>query len=298
MTRRTVASMLAGSTVALCHPAAGEYLATELPEAAAGGPVAIERGERFAVSGGVAVMPIRGLMTPNSELLERYLGWATYRGIEEAMTELTEREDVAAIALELDTPGGLVRNLDAAAEAVAAAAAVKPVHALVSPLAASAGYRLAAHATEIVMTAGSEVGSIGVAVMAHRPEAPDMGGERWFEFTSRHARAKRPDPGTPEGIAVIRADLDRLEATFHAAVAAGRGIPLEDLPARLSLTDDPADGGGVFHPAEAIARGLADRQSRRSDFYSALFAAHAPRRQTAPRAYRARAAAARALATT
>ncbi|WP_444430882.1 hypothetical protein ACTTAM_08335 [Rhodobacter capsulatus] len=115
-------------------------------------------------------------------------------------------------------------------------------------------------------------------------------GCRLFDFTSRHARAKWPDPATEDGKAEIRRGLDRTEARFHAAVAEGRGIAPEDLAARLSVSDDPEDGGAVFEAAEALARGLADRIETRAAFYARLRAAHAP----APRKGLARGA--RALA--
>jgi hypothetical protein len=98
--------------------------------------------------------------------------------------------------------------------------------------------------------------------------------------------------------------LDAVEGEFHAAVAAGRGIALGDLAARLSVSDNPADGGALFGGADAIARGMADRQATRAGFYEAVFVKHGVQAKTAqsggrgimPGQARAMAAAAMAVA--
>lgn len=263
----------------------------------AGAMIKIERGERFAVARGVAVMPVRGILTPNSEMLERYMGWSTYQGIEDTAAMLADDDEVGAVVLDIDSPGGLVIGIDAAAMALAALSARKPVYAIANPLAASAAYWLAVQARELSITPGGYVGSVGVMREAASPVAPDYAGRQWSVHVSSHARAKWSDAQTEEGRAQIQRDLDQAEAAFHAAVARGRGIDLADLPGVLSVTDNDADGGAVYTPAEAIARGLADHEETRAAFYGRVFATHAPKppaRSARAQGYAARAAAARA----
>jgi ClpP class serine protease len=265
----------------------------------AGVDLKVERGERFVTVRGVAVMPIRGILTPNSEILERYLGWATYAGIEAACAQIAAADDVGAAVLEIDCPGGMVIGMGAAVAAVAALRAVKPVYVLANPLAASAAYALASQGTSIAMTAGAYVGSIGVLVESSAPVQPDMYGEQWNIHVSSNARAKWADPRTEGGRAEIQRRLDESEAAFHADVARGRGIAPDDLLSRLSVTGNAADGGAVFGPAEAIRRGLADTLETRAAFYDRVMAAHAPQpasTKPAARAFAAQAAAAAALA--
>jgi ClpP class serine protease len=272
-------------------------LALDVPAAATeqGATITIDRGQRFVVQRGLAVVPVRGLLTPNMVAFERYMGWATYDGVEETMNELAADDEVSGVAINMDSPGGMVRGIQAAAASIARCAAVKPVHVLVNPLAASAAYWLASQATEIVMTAGAECGSIGVRVSATTPQETDMWGDCWFELSSSNARAKNPDAATEAGLGELRRSLDASEADFHAAVAMGRGIDPAALAAQLSVTGDPQDGGAVFGAAEAIARGLADRQETRSDFYDRVSQAYAPDvRPSQSRAYAAKAAAAQA----
>lgn len=271
----SVADLAAGQVMAISPGHSAELLALSVPaEAMSGEVVAAGPVERFDVSGGVAVMPVRGVLTPNSALLERYFGWATYHGIEVAADELAGRDDVRAVVVDLDSPGGYVLALEAAAEAMARLAAVKPVVAFVNPLAASAAYWLASQASEIVMAPGAAVGSIGVGLSASSVVGPGGNGVQWADITSSHARAKWPDHMTEEGRAEFQRSLDEDESKFHAAVALGRGIDPAELAAVLSVTDDPRDGGAVFGGAEAVTRRLADRVQSRSDFFAGFLAKH------------------------
>ncbi|CUH68679.1 Protease 4 [Thalassovita gelatinovora] len=248
----------------------------EQPAEASAGPVDVPRGERYGVSRRVAVMPIRGILTPDSAILEKYLGWATYQGIDAACAEIAANDDVAAIVIDMNSPGGLVLGLEGAARSIADLAAVKPVHVLVNPMAASAAYYLASQGSDITMTPGSEAGSIGTTRMSAWPVQPDVWGEQWGIHLSSHARAKNPDPTTDTGLTEIQRGLDEAEAQFLDAVARGRGIDRGALTSRLSVTGDEADGGAMFRAADAIGRGLADAEEARRGFYERVFSIYAP----------------------
>lgn len=255
-------------------------------------------GERFAVQRGVAIVPVRGILSPNSEMMEQMMGWTTYHGLEQTCDMLAAADDVAAVVLEIDSPGGAVIGVQSATEAVARLAAVKPVHALVSPLAASAAYWIASQATDITMTPGSWVGSIGIAVSARSAVQPStMTGFQNFELRSSMAQGKNADLSTEEGRALMQAKIDEYEGIFHAAVAEGRGIPLADLPDRLSSDGDRMHGGGTFLPGEAINRGLADAVALRVTFYEGLLARFSspPRRPIGALSAQAKARAAAAV---
>ncbi|ETA53975.1 S49 family peptidase [Ponticoccus alexandrii] len=296
----TVASLFQGAALAAHMPTAQGLLNMACPaQVSAGTQAALTgaQGERFTVSRGLAVVPLRGLITPNMFVLERWLGWSTCHGIEATMGELAASDDVAAIVLVCDSPGGNALAVPGAAAAVAAANAVKPVHALIHPLCASAAYWIASQARDIAITPGSWVGSVGVLHTAMHPVQPGASGFQMFLQASSHARAKVPDPSTDTGRAEVQRRLDAMEADFHASVAAGRGLSVEDLRSRMSTTDNPADGGAVFWGQEAVTRGLADTVETEAAFWQRIGAAYAPRpARTTRRGAQARAAAAQALA--
>jgi ClpP class serine protease len=284
--------VLGHSLLSMPMPTAASPVGGDL--AISGTDVKVDRGTRFVEVRGVAVMPVRGILTPNSEAFERYLGWATYSGIEAVCAEVAARDDIQALVIEADSPGGLVMGQEAATTALAALARVKPEHVIVSPLAASAAYWLASQATEISAAPGSIVGSIGVMRESAWPVQPDMGGDQWGVHVSSHARSKAPNPTTEAGQRQIQRELDAAEMRFLEAVAAGRGVTVEALMAAQSSTEDQADGGGYFMPEDALARGLIDQIETRSEFYARVFGIYAPApKKTAPaRAYHAAAAAA------
>lgn len=308
MTRRnTIRASLGPQIMALDFVAAQPLLEMTMPTAAlpmggdlaiSGTDVRVERGQRFAEVRGIAIMPIRGILTANCEMYEQWLGWATYAGIEAVCGELQARDDIQALVIEADSPGGLVLGQEAASMSIAALARIKPVHVIVSPLAASAAYWLVSQATEISAAPGSVVGSIGVMRESAWPVQPNEDGDQWGVHLSSHARSKAPNPTSDIGLAQIQRELDSAEARFLAAVSAGRGIPLDDLMTALSSTEDQADGGGYFMPDDALARGLIDRIETRSEFYARVFGLYAPvpKKPAASRAYHAAAVAAQAAA--
>lgn len=306
-TQKTIAATLAGAPLALDLDLGRALLSVPVPTAevpidpvvarGAGAVLEVPRGERFAVARGVAVVPVRGVLTPNAALYEKYLGWATYFGLADTCAALAEDPAVGAICFEFDTPGGYVMGCETAAQAIAALTKVKPTFALAAPMAASAGYWLASQCGEISVVPGGAVGSIGVAMSGFQHVAPNGSGEQWARLLSSHARAKVPDPTTDEGRALIAQDLDALEARFHDAVAAGRGIAVGELAARLSVTDAPEDGGAVYVPEDAVARGVADHVETRGAFYQRIFDAYASKPKSGGRsAMIAKAAAASAAA--
>lgn len=278
------ASLMPGGVMAIDWDGAQALLGQPVPAvaseteilAASGEAVRVGPGERFAILRGVAVMPVRGILTPNSTAFERYLGWATYDGIEESCAALAADDSVKAVCLPVDSVGGLVAGCEGAALAIHDLAQVKPVHVLINPTCASAAYWLASQATEISITAGGQVGSIGAMAAASQYVAPNGAGEQWGRFLSPNAQVKRVDPTTEEGKAEMARALGEAEAIFHAAIVRGRGGSVPELIARLSVSDDPKDGGAMFWGQAGVDRGLADRVEARAEFFARIFAAVKP----------------------
>jgi len=279
-----ISARLGGQVMALDMSRAQNILLTRWPDenvapmqaSISAGPLEVPRGERYGVASRVAVMPIRGILTPDSVILERYLGWATYQGIETACTELAANDDISAVVLDVNSPGGMVLGLDGAVQAIAKLAAVKPVHVLINPMAASAAYWLASQGTQITMTPGSELGSIGAMRMSLWPVQPGFDGDKMGIHVSSHARGKRPDPTSEAGMIEIQRSLDEAEGAFLDAVAQGRGLDRATLPALLSVTDDDADGGAMYRVGDAIERGLANEEQTRAAFYDQVLSTYEP----------------------
>lgn len=306
MTRTSISALIGAAPLAISDHGL-PMLAQALPaepvsdvatvSAMAGGSVQIERGQRYVIHRGIAFVPVRGVLTPNSAVLEKYLGWASYHGIAETMAAITASDEVQASVMIFDTPGGSVLGLQAGAESIRLAAQVKPVHALVHPLAASAGYWMASQCSDMALTPGSWVGSVGTMSTVLQPMQPGSSGEQLFIQTSSHAGAKRPDPSTDAGHQLTQLRLDEMEAEFLAAVSAGRRIPVDEVATRTSRTGNDSDGGDVFWGQDAVSRGLVDTVETVPQFMGRIGALYAPKPRPQSRAYMARAQAAQAQAT-
>src|SRR6202043_3845971 len=72
---------------------------------------------------------------------------------------------IAAIVLDVDSPGGQGYGIEELGNAIYEARAAKPIAAVANSLAASAAYWAASQATEFYAAPGAEVGSIGVYTM-------------------------------------------------------------------------------------------------------------------------------------
>lgn len=305
MSRTSIAALIGASPLAISAEHGLPMLQMDLPKEAAQEPMAvetsaqvvtIERGQRFAIHRGVAYVPVRGIITPNSAMLEKYLGWSTYHGLVETMAAITASDEVQATVMIYDTPGGAVLGIQGAVEAIRQAASAKPVHALVHPLAASAGYWLASQCSDIALTPGSWVGSVGTMTSAAQPMQPGMGGDQLFIQTSAHAGAKRPDLSSDHGKELTQLRLDQMEAEFLSDVSRGRGIPVDDLSARMSRTESNRDGGDVFWGDDALARGLCNSVETMAEFMGRIGGQYAPKPRPKSSAYAALAAAAQATA--
>ena len=110
----------------------------------------------------IAVQPIRGAIVSGiSADAEEWYGLFNLDRIHSTVAAVGRNPAVSALVLLLDTPGGSVLGLRAAADALMSMPAHRPVIAYSQRLAASAGMYLAAAAQEFHAAPGAYIGSIG-----------------------------------------------------------------------------------------------------------------------------------------
>jgi signal peptide peptidase SppA len=208
---------------------------------------------RAQLRDGVAIIRISGPIFRHAGLFTELSGATALADV--ALDLGLARDDgrVKAILLAVDSPGGEATGVGDAAEAIRAAAAIKPVAAHVEGVAASAAFWLAAGASEIVAAPEAFVGSIGVVMrMTDTRERDARSGVRAHQFVSSQTPGKRPDPATDDGRRQIQRLVDSLAGEFVAAAARLRGMEEDAL---LAATH----GGGLVIGREALASGLVDR---------------------------------------
>jgi signal peptide peptidase SppA len=235
----------------------GAWLQTAL------GNIAADAGDRrLPVAGNVAVIPVRGVVTPRRmEFYEQYGLTTSVDTIRAQLSAARGAEGVAKILMVYDTPGGGTFGVDELAAEIAAAAAEKPVTAHVEYMAASAGYWLAAQASQIVASPSALVGSIGV-YMTHVDDTgwrEQMGVAVEYISAGRDKLLGAHGPLTDGAREYLQGLVDQTYADFVGAVARGRGV------SKSVAAGDQFGAGRVVTPRDALAAGMIDRVATLQD---------------------------------
>lgn len=210
----------------------------------------LEGSKGSTIRNGNAVVPIIGTIFPRSSMINSSTGGTSLDALMHDIRVAQASADVERIVAVIDSPGGVVSDVGAAADMLRSSS--KPITAYVSGMGASLAYWLGSQASEIVLDRAASVGSIGVVVTTTRQEGPDAGGRRSYEIVSSGAPLKRPDMTTEEGRAAVQAEVDAIEAVFLADVAAGRRVSVERVRESFGR-------GGMVPAARAVEVGMADR---------------------------------------
>lgn len=222
--------------------------ANESPEAVVnrlGRP--LENTQSVKMHGDMALIEITGPIFRYANLFTRISGATSLEVLARDFQTALDDPKVSRIVLSLDTPGGQSTGIAEFASLVRAAD--KPVTAYVGDLAASAGYWIASHASEIVLSPTAMVGSIGVVMGLYRKSADSP-----IEIVSSQSPLKRLDPETDAGKAEVQRIVDELAAIFVSAVADARSVSPE------TVVNDFGRGSVLVGQA-AIDAGMADRSA-------------------------------------
>nr|WP_090279328.1 signal peptide peptidase SppA [Mycolicibacterium komanii] len=171
-----------------------------------------------------------------------------------ALREAASNDDVSAIVLRVDSPGGSVTGSETIwREVQRARDKGKPVVASMGAVAASGGYYVSMAADEIIANPGTITGSIGVLAgkLVARELKGRLGVGSGTVRTNRNADAwSLNEPFTEEQRALVEAEADLLYTDFIERVAVGRKMSVEDV--------DAVARGRVWTGADAHDRGLVD----------------------------------------
>lgn len=186
---------------------------------------------KYAVTrDGNAVISLKGVMLPEADWLwdafcEDYTVTPHFAA---AVREAGARDDVQAITIEADSPGGVVFGLQAAYEAIRDCP--KQVTVAVTGMMASAALYVAAAADHIVADPAAIVGSIGTltTVTDMSQMAAKLGITVHLIASGEHKGTGTPGvPITADKLKPYQELVDQLASQFRAVVAEGRGLSAE-----------------------------------------------------------------------
>lgn len=215
------------------------------------------------VGGGIAVVPVQGVLTHDECC---WWGMTGYGEIRAMVAEAVASADVRAIVLHIDSPGGTVAGCFDLVDALVALRGTKPIWAIVDEMAASAAYAIASAADRILVPRTGLVGSIGVVAM--HTDVSAMLDQAGIKVTTVQYGARKTDsyPTTPlsdEARVRMQAEVDAMGELFVAIVATNRKLD----PDRVRATE-----AATFLGPQGVELGLADQVASADDAFLSLLA--------------------------
>lgn len=217
---------------------------------------------------GVAVVGIEGTLVYKGDYVGMSSGSTSYQGLQTQVRHAMQSSQVKAVAFEVDSPGGEAAGAFETADMIAELSMVKPTIAIMTDLAASAGYLLASAARSVIVPESGRVGSIGaVSVHMDMSGALEQAGIKpTVLIAGRHKADGNPYEPLPDE--VYKSWVSRLEETrtmFADAVGRYRGR-------RFTAAQAMATEAAVFSGREAVSMGLADATGHASEAFAAFLA--------------------------
>ena len=218
---------------------------------AATGPAPTNQFAGAGTGPAVAVIRVEGLITSGEAGPFETSAVAAAETLIEQIEEADANDDVRAILLYVNSPGGGVIASDVIYHALEDVD--KPIVVLMGDLAASGGYYISMASDWIIANPNTLTGSIGViSEFPNADELLDKVGVEFVVITS----GPRKDFGSPyremteEERQYWQSIVDEAYSGFVAIVAEGRGLPVEDV---LPLAD-----GRVYTGRQALDANLID----------------------------------------
>lgn len=223
----------------------------------------------YLVHQGVAVIEVTGSLAHRQWRIGKSEsgGVMGYDGIGAQFDGALSDPNVAAIYLDVHSPGGEVHGCFQLADRIFAARGTKPIVAVADEMAYSAAYALACACDEVWLaseTAGA--GSIGAAWVHFSFERMLKGDgvkPTIFQSGGRKLDGNPLEDLAPEAVERFQAEVDRTGRLFEARVAAWRG-----------LSENAVRGleAACFTGQEAVDLGLADGIAPPAEIFNALAA--------------------------
>lgn len=211
-----------------------------------------------ASGGGVAVIPVYGTIAHRAHMVTQVSGsgGTSTELLGRAVRAAAADPSIAAIVLDVDSPGGAVDGTPEVVDAIFEARGAKPVVAVANSMAASAAYWIASAASELVMTPSGTVGSVGVmAARRYTDDATDPRSGMKVEVIHAgkyKAETMMPGPLGDDARAHLQAMVDHHYSVMTRSIARNRGVTAELVRAQYGQ-------GRAFTADEAHSRGMIDR---------------------------------------
>nr|BDD45817.1 hypothetical protein 16 [bacterium] len=224
----------------------------------------LENTYSVEVRDGVAVIPVHGTLAKRMSFFMAVSGGTSTEMLLNDFREAVRSDDVEAILLDIDSPGGTVDGTKALADEIYGARGTKPIVAYGNGLMASAAYWIGSAADHVIVEPTATVGSIGViTIHTDVSKAEERYGYKNTVITAGKFKAigNQYEPLTKFGRQYIQERLDYLYSIFIDETARNRGKSVKEA---LAMAD-----GKIFIGKQAVDIGLADAIGSFDDAFNA-----------------------------
>lgn len=212
--------------------------------------------EQVQPAGGIAVIPVHGILVPRrGQITQACTELTSYERIRSQLNVALNDPSISEIVLDINSGGGAAAGCKELADFIYQSRETKPITAIVNFSAYSAAYFIAAACSKIVVSQTSGVGSIGV-IMEHL-DTSKLEENVGVKFTTFY-RGDNKNNGSPhaplsdEASSMFNSLIDEAYATFTTSVAEYRGLDTQ------TVINTQA---GLFSGPNAVSAGLADEVS-------------------------------------
>lgn len=222
----------------------------------------------YDVFNGIGLINVEGTLVQKTGSVRPSSGLYGYDGMRQAYLTAQDDPDVRAIAIQYDTGGGEVAGCADLADTMMSMRGNKPVWAILSESAYSAGYWLASTADKVIVPRTGGTGSIGVICMhVDMSEALAKAGLKVTFITSEGADFKADGhseiPLSEDALTRFQGEIDAMGEIFYGAVAQARGLSVDAVRGMKA---------GTYLGAAGVTAGLADAVMAPEQAFAALLA--------------------------
>jgi capsid assembly protease len=226
------------------------------------------------LEGGVAIIPVCGSLVHSAKGgPDPESGLTSYPMVRRWLDQALDDAQVAAIVLDVDSPGGEASGVFDLAAYIRAARSRKPIVAVADEMAFSAAYAIVSAAERVFAPRLAGVGSVGVIAVHVDQSRHDAA--QGLKYTAVYAGERKNDftphePLSREALEILQGEINAVYDVFVAEVSAGRGLD-ED---RVRATE-----AGLFFGEEAVDAGFTDEVATVDDAIEAARSMAAGRRR-------------------
>ncbi len=205
--------------------------------------------------GDAALIPIYGVITQRADLFTEWSGGTSTEAVGRELDAAMDDPKAQAVVLDIDSPGGGVYGVPELGDKIHAAGKKKKIIGVVNSCCASGAFWLGSQATELVITPGGEIGSVGVYQLHVDESEAIAAGGRKVTILSAGERKTAGHPYGPLdeiGRAELQGGVDDYYEMFVRAVARGRGVAIKAVREGFGR-------GGMLRAEAAVKEGMADR---------------------------------------